>query len=447
MKKKIGLACALLHAPAAAGAGRAVRGGRPGLGRADPRHPAPVCRRRRHGDLLQPRDGGGGAALHARGDPGRAARSSAVGTLDEVRGGRDLEDVFVEVVGGRTATGRSCRGCDRDRGRRRRLAPGRRSARHFVRLKLRLMRNGFRGQAWRVVAVRASACCSGSGSPPAVLPASPRHGLAGDGDVAVLVAAFGGAAAGARLAAGAAGLLRRGRDARPGPVRAAADAAAHAGHRPARGRPRRRAGAGHAARHVRAGVAAGIRSAAGRRRWSPSSGVLAGLLLCVAASRAVTSAFATMLRSRRVRDLAAVLLAVLAALLGPLQLVGLAALQRGRLGPADRGGAVVGWTPFGAPWTRRHRRGRGAGVGGAGQAADHGGRRSAPCWLVVPVAGVGDGGRGERRQGPGAARQSTGGAVAQLFPRAAGWARRDRFGALVAREAVTGGGTRAGGPT
>jgi ABC-2 type transport system ATP-binding protein len=29
----------------------------------------------------------------------------AVGTLDAVRGGRDLEDVFVEVVGGRTATG------------------------------------------------------------------------------------------------------------------------------------------------------------------------------------------------------------------------------------------------------------------------------------------------------------------------------------------------------
>jgi ABC-2 type transport system ATP-binding protein len=28
-----------------------------------------------------------------------------VGTLDEVRQGRDLEDVFVEVVGGRVATG------------------------------------------------------------------------------------------------------------------------------------------------------------------------------------------------------------------------------------------------------------------------------------------------------------------------------------------------------
>ena len=66
--------------------------------------------------------------------------------------------------------------------------------------------------------------------------------------------------------------------------------------------------------------------------------MLAGLLLCVAASRAVTSAFATMLRSRRVRDLAAVLLAVPAALLGPLQVFGLAALQR-------------------ADWTRFDRRG------------------------------------------------------------------------------------------
>ena len=30
---------------------------------------------------------------------------ACVGTLDEVRGERSLEDVFVEVVGGRTATG------------------------------------------------------------------------------------------------------------------------------------------------------------------------------------------------------------------------------------------------------------------------------------------------------------------------------------------------------
>ena len=75
--------------------------------------------------------------------------------------------------------------------------------------------------------------------------------------------------------------------------------------------------------------------------WSAAAvavvGVVGGLLLCVAAARAVTSAFATALRSRRVRDLAAVLLAVLAALLGPLQLLGIAALARRRLGPARTG--------------------------------------------------------------------------------------------------------------
>jgi ABC-2 type transport system permease protein len=80
-------------------------------------------------------------------------------------------------------------------------------------------------------------------------------------------------------------------------------------------------------------------------------GVVLGLLLCAAVSRAVTSAFATALRSRRSRDLATVLLAVLAALLGPLQLLATAGAERtdwDRLaGPA----AVLGWTPLGAPYT------------------------------------------------------------------------------------------------
>ena len=104
MKKKIGLACALLHAPAAAGARRAVRGGRPGLGRADPRHPPAVRRRRRHGvfsshvmEVVE--------RLCSTWRSSPTARIKRVGTLDEVRGERSLEDVFVEVVGGRTATG------------------------------------------------------------------------------------------------------------------------------------------------------------------------------------------------------------------------------------------------------------------------------------------------------------------------------------------------------
>ena len=32
-------------------------------------------------------------------------RIRTVGTLAEITGGRELEDVFVEIVGGRTATG------------------------------------------------------------------------------------------------------------------------------------------------------------------------------------------------------------------------------------------------------------------------------------------------------------------------------------------------------
>jgi ABC-2 type transport system permease protein len=80
-------------------------------------------------------------------------------------------------------------------------------------------------------------------------------------------------------------------------------------------------------------------------------GVLAGLLLCVAAGRAVTSAFATMLRSRRVRDLAGVLLACLAALIGPAQLAVMSAADQADLDRLASIAQVVGWTPLGAPYT------------------------------------------------------------------------------------------------
>lgn len=79
-------------------------------------------------------------------------------------------------------------------------------------------------------------------------------------------------------------------------------------------------------------------------------GTVLGLLLCVAASRATTSALATALRSRRSRDAAMLLLALLAAGLGPLQLAGISvaqALGADRLLAAAR---VVAWTPLGAPY-------------------------------------------------------------------------------------------------
>ncbi|WP_422754079.1 ABC transporter permease [Micromonospora sp. WMMD708] len=162
-------------------------------------------------------------------------------------------------------------------------------------------------------------------------------------------------------------------------------------------------------------------------------GVVAGVLLCVAASRAVTSAFATMLRSRRVRDLAAVLLAVVAASLGPLQLVVLAAVRTADWDRLVGVARIVGWTPFGAPWT-------------IGLDVAEGRAWAVPVKLLITAVAIGalllwwsrsleSAMVGAASAAPTKARQApTGGAVAQLFPRAVGWARRDRFGALVARE-------------
>ncbi|MET0417357.1 MAG: ABC transporter permease [Actinoplanes sp.] len=81
------------------------------------------------------------------------------------------------------------------------------------------------------------------------------------------------------------------------------------------------------------------------------AGVVTGLLLCVALSRAVTSAFATGLRSRRSRDLAVILLAVLASLLGPLQLAVRAGAQRADADTVAAVATVLGWTPVGTPYS------------------------------------------------------------------------------------------------
>ncbi|SCF42899.1 ABC transporter permease [Micromonospora mirobrigensis] len=162
-------------------------------------------------------------------------------------------------------------------------------------------------------------------------------------------------------------------------------------------------------------------------------GAVGGVLLCVAASRAVTSAFATMLRSRRVRDLAAVLLAVVAASLGPLQIGVTAALRDADWDRLRGVAAVVGWTPLGAPWTA------------AFDVAD-GRAWAAPVKLLITAAGIGLllwwWSRSLESAMVGAAsagsarpvKEVTGGAVTQLFPRLLGRLPRNRFGALVARE-------------
>jgi ABC-2 type transport system ATP-binding protein len=104
MRKKIGLACALLHAP------RVLVLDEP-FEAVDPVSAALIR------EILQRYVHSGGTVIfssHVMQVVERLCshvailaegRIKAVGTLDEVRAGRDLEDVFVEVVGGRTATG------------------------------------------------------------------------------------------------------------------------------------------------------------------------------------------------------------------------------------------------------------------------------------------------------------------------------------------------------
>ncbi|MDT4990695.1 MAG: type transport system ATP-binding protein [Actinoplanes sp.] len=104
MQKKIGLACALLHAP------RLLVLDEP-FEAVDPVSAALIR------DILQRFVGGGGTVVfssHVMAVVERLCSHVAImakgsirlrGRIAEVRGGRSLEDVFVEVVGGRTATG------------------------------------------------------------------------------------------------------------------------------------------------------------------------------------------------------------------------------------------------------------------------------------------------------------------------------------------------------
>ncbi|MGC4833659.1 ABC transporter permease [Micromonospora vinacea] len=306
------------------------------------------------------------------------------------------------------------------------------SARHFVRLKLRVMGNNFRGQGWRI-AMFVGGALLGLWFAAAGFFLFAAPGLTGEGRYAVLIAAAGGGL----LVLGwlFLPLVFFGVDETLDPARFALLPL-----------PRRTLVTGlFVAALISVPVLAVLIASFGLvlTAWSLGGwsaglvavvGVLAGILLCVAASRAVTSAFATMLRSRRVRDLAAVLLAVTAALLGPLQVFGLAALREADWTRLTGAATVIGWTPLGAPWT-------------VGIDVAQGRVWAAPVKLLITVVALGallawwsrsiesamvgaaSAGKAPVRRGV------TGGAVAQLFPRVASWAGRDRFGALVAREA------------
>ncbi|MER7002921.1 ABC transporter permease [Dactylosporangium sp. NPDC000555] len=79
-------------------------------------------------------------------------------------------------------------------------------------------------------------------------------------------------------------------------------------------------------------------------------GALVGLCVCVAVSRAVTSAFARMLRSRRVRDLAALLLALMGISCNPIFQLVFALVGRGESPQATAIARVLSWTPLAAPY-------------------------------------------------------------------------------------------------
>jgi ABC-2 type transport system permease protein len=310
------------------------------------------------------------------------------------------------------------------------------SARHFVRLKLRVMGNGFRGQGWRIGlfigGIVTGLWLAATGFLLLALP-----GLADSRNMAEISASLGG------------GLLVLGWTLLPlvfFGVDETLDPARFAllpvGRRMLVLGMLVAALVGVPAAATLLASAGLVVTAATFGGWSAALvsavGVVAGVVLCVAASRAVTSAFASMLRSRRVRDLAAVLLAVFAALLAPLQLFAMNALEQADLGRLAGVARIVGWTPFAAPYTL-----------GIDLAVGRG--WAVPPKLLITVltlglllwwwsrslesAMVGTVSAAPGRAGRAGRERPETGAVAQLFPAITRWLPRDRYGALVAREA------------
>jgi ABC-2 type transport system permease protein len=301
--------------------------------------------------------------------------------------------------------------------------------RHFVRLKLRLMANGFRGRGWRI-ALYGLGALGGLWFAAMGFLLFAAGGITNNRDVTLLTAAFGGGLL--VLCWIVVPLAFFGIDETLDPARFAL-------------LPLTRrtlvtglfaaALVGVPAISVLIATSGLVLSAAMLGGWpaalGAAVGIIAGLLLCVAVSRAVTSAFATMLRSRRARDLAAVLLASVAGLLGPLQLAGINVLERadwGRLlGVAD----VLGWTPLAAPYTM-------------GIDIIDGRAWAALVKLGITAVSVGvllwwwsrtleSAMLGSAGDSAGARREAGSGAVDQLFPRVLSWVPRNQHGALVAR--------------
>ena len=162
-------------------------------------------------------------------------------------------------------------------------------------------------------------------------------------------------------------------------------------------------------------------------------GLLAGLLLCVTAARAVTSAFATMLRSRRARDLAGILLASIAALIAPLQFAVFSAARNADWDRLTEVAEVIGWTPLGAAYTVGHDLAEGAPLAAVGKLLITAAAIGGLLWWwsrSIESAMVGATASGPSRGG----RVPSGGPVRMLFPRAVPGLRVSAAGAMVARE-------------
>lgn len=162
-------------------------------------------------------------------------------------------------------------------------------------------------------------------------------------------------------------------------------------------------------------------------------GIGAALLLCLTTARAVTTAFASTLRSRRVRDLLWVFIACIAALLGPLQLVLVSAIQRAQWDQLTLVAEVVGWTPLGAPYTVGYEVAQGRPLVALAKLAITAVAIATLLWwwgrtLESALAGASSGGKA------GTVRASRGGVTSQLLPRLVPGLSANAFGALVARD-------------
>lgn len=164
-------------------------------------------------------------------------------------------------------------------------------------------------------------------------------------------------------------------------------------------------------------------------------GVALGLVLCVVVSRSLTSALARMLRSRRARDLGIVVLAVLGSSVAPLQWALSATFDQAdperTLAHLQRVGEIVGWTPLGAPFVLPYDAAAGQWTAVAAKAGIAAVTIAALVWLwsrSIESAMLDTGSGTAKRAALGV------GATAALVPRALRWVRPGPFAAIMARE-------------